>query len=187
MTADYIKERIEAGSVIDLDTVELSRKAHQNIKEEAATSGKLVHQWAENFIKGVKQDLPNDDQAKNGIMAFLDWVEQHKVKFVSSERLVYSRQYNFCGHMDAEALIDGKLCVIDFKTSKGIYPEMLLQTAAYQMAAQEEGSVYDETRYIARFDKETGLFEVKEARNVENDYKAFLAALNLSNHLKTMK
>ena len=139
----------------------------------------MVHEWAENFVKGNKPEVPTDEKVLNGVSAFLDWAKKNEVRFVSSERVVYSKKHNFIGMMDAEAEIDGKLCVVDFKTSSGLYPEHSVQTAAYQLAAEEEGSQYSGERWVARFDKETGEFEAKQCHNYENDNEVFLSLLKV--------
>ena len=50
-----------------------------------------------------------------------------------------SRVHEVAGTSDIFALLDGVPTIVDLKTSKGIYPEMDLQTAAYMMMANEEG------------------------------------------------
>ena len=210
LACDHISEILSSGKNVLVSDIEEARHKHQDRLKEAGDLGTAVHKWAEDYIKGNNPDLPEDDRVLNGVTGFLQWVEEHKVKFVSSERLVYSKKYNFVGHMDAEAIIDGKLCVIDFKTSKKpkcqkckggkklktggiqtelfaplckhkvVYPEWLFQTAAYQKAAQEEGTVYTGPRRIVRFDKENGGFEVYTARKIQGDWYAFLGALAIS-------
>lgn len=152
-----------------------ARYQHRNTKEQAADSGKAVHKWCEEHIKGLNPDMPTDSKILNGVTAFLEWKLEHGVEFVSSERIIFSQKYKYCGQMDAEAIIDGKRCVIDFKTSSGFYNDMRYQVAAYQMAAMEEGTTYEDERIIVRFDKQTGQFEVKRLDNLAKDFKAFLS------------
>lgn len=187
VACQYLINILNNNSSITPQDIEIAHKQHLAKKEEAATSGTMVHEWAEGYIKGAKPTFPEDQEVMNGVSAFLQWVDQHNVKFISSERFVYSLSRNYVGQMDAEAEIDGKLCVIDFKTSKGIYKEMLYQTAAYQKAAEEEGSRYTGGRWIVRFDKETGEFEAKQFDDLESDYNAFLAALTLKKREEELK
>jgi len=101
---------------------------------------------------------------------------------------MYSKKYKYAGIMDAEAIIKKKLCVIDFKTSKAIYPEMRFQVSAYQAAVEEEsGKEYQGNKWLARFDKETGEFEVHEFAEQDKDFKAFLATLDLRRRLKELE
>lgn len=181
---NFIIESAKETGTITMDTVNEARNRWRDVRDQAAASGTLVHEWVENYIKGNDQDMPEDHGILNGVTAFLDWVSEHKVEFISSERIIYSRKHDFVGTMDAEAVIDGKRCVIDFKTSKYIYPEMRYQTAAYQVAAQEEGSKYDADRWIVRFDKRDGSFEAKQIGDLEEDFAAFVAALTLKKREK---
>lgn len=180
MAADYLLDLLREGEPITAQMIQEARYKHKDIKKEAADTGSQVHEWAENYIKTGKIELPKDQDVRRGIKAFLTWIDQHKVVFKSSERVVYSKDHHYVGILDAEAEIDGKLYLIDFKTSKGYYPEFDLQVAAYQRAAEEEGSKYD-GRAIVRFDKLTGKFEYIELpmENYLDDLAAFLSAMKL--------
>lgn len=172
--------------------IEEAAKQHSIRKQQAADVGTQVHAWVEAFIKAKSKkdwpEIPKDPQVFNGITAFLKWVDEYDVKFISSERHIYSKKHKYAGIMDAEAIIQKKLCVIDFKTSKGIYPEMRFQVAAYQAAVEEEsGKEYSGNKWLARFDKETGEFEAHEFAEQEKDFKAFLAALELRRRLKELE
>jgi hypothetical protein len=115
----------------------------------------------------------------NGAIAFLKWVDENKIKFISSEQIIYSKKYNYVGIMDCKFTMGKEKHKIvhagDFKTSKAIYPEYRYQVAGYQGADEEEsGEVYG-TKWIIRFGKEDGEFEAKEFGEHEQDYKTFLA------------
>jgi hypothetical protein len=89
------------------------------------------------------------------------------------------------------ALVDGKLSVLDWKSSKGCYPEFHLQTAAYVLAWEEEHGVLANEharqvkfRYLVRLGKEDGEFEVTKIprydyKKWKADKDAFLATLEL--------
>ena len=103
--------------------------------------------------------------------------------------------------MDIEAEIDGQLCIVDIKTSNGLYNSVALQTAAYLKADEEEsGKSYTgrwairlaketEEEFIAKMEKKgkdtTGYvaFEAKflddSMKNIERDFKGFLSAKSL--------
>ena len=109
--------------------------------------------------------MPEIKQVQVGVNAFLDWEKEYKVKFISSERIVYSKKYDFIGRMDIEAKIDKDLCLIDLKSSNGLYNAVNLQTAAYVKADEEESgreykgrwavrlAKYDEQEHIEREEK----------------------------------
>lgn len=197
LAKDFLMENLSA--LIDdtkgdkiIALIEEAGKQHSIKKQQAADIGTQVHNWAEAFIKAKSKkdwpEIPKEPAVFNGVTAFLKWVDEYEVKFISSERQIYSRKYKYAGIMDAEAIIKRKLCVVDFKTSKGIYPEMRFQVSAYQAAAEEEsGKEYSGNKWLARFDKTSGEFEAHEFAEQDKDFKAFLAALDLRRRLKELK
>jgi len=144
-----------------------AEEQHTIKKAEAANAGTEVHDWIEEYVKGEKPEIPNSKEAQIGVNAFLDWVDDNKIKFISSERAVYSRKHDFIGKMDIEAKVNGKLCLIDIKTSNGIYNTYNMQTAAYVKADEEERGIKYQGRWIIRLAKET-----------EKEYKTRMAKKN---------
>ena len=178
VVADYLKGRLDAGETITAEMIEEARKEHTRKKQEAASIGTQVHEWAEQYAK-APIELPTDEKVLNGVIGFLKWVKQHKVRFLASEQIVYSRKYNYVGIMDAEAVVDGKRRLIDFKTSNRLYDEYYLQVAAYRQAVEEEVGAYEENALIVRFDKETGAFETRDCPNHKEDLQGFLNTLGV--------
>lgn len=176
-----------------LDEVEISRllesakKAHTETAGKAADIGTMIHEWVESCIKklvaGEKPPKrPVNKEMNQAVSGFAKWVKENKVKFLLSERKVYSVAYNYAGTLDVEAVINGRPAIIDVKTSNGIWPEYGLQVAAYENARCEEtGDVYD--TYVLRLSKTNGYepFEVKkyDASETRRNFKAFLACLEL--------
>lgn len=187
MTRDYWLQSIKSGRT-DYDKIHKeSWNAHTRFTKAAANIGSNVHAYAECAIKGLPLPELETDEAKRGVEAFHKWQNAHSVKMKASERLIYSKEYHFAGTCDFIAEIDGVLCVGDFKTSSGIYPEMRLQTAAYQHALQEEKDMTFSVRWIVRFDKKTGEFEAKPFYDFELDFAGFKAALSLHRTLQQIE
>ncbi len=185
MASDYWREAVKTRT--DLDAIHKEAKsAHRKTAQAAADIGHNVHEYAEMYFK--KQDLPSlkTDQAKRGVEAFHKWLDAHKVEVMASERRVFSQAHYYAGTCDFVAKIDGVPCVGDIKTSSGIYPEMRLQTAAYQHALEEEKGIKFPMRLIIRFDKKTGEFESKSFSNFDLDMSGFLSALALYRALQSM-
>lgn len=88
------------------------------MSREATDIGTMVHDYCESFACGIDMPMPDVPQALNGIQAFLQRYKANDVKFLHTERLVYSRDYNYCGKFDALIERGGKRCLVDFKTSK---------------------------------------------------------------------
>ncbi len=186
VTRDYWLEQINSGRT-DFDKIHKeSWNASKKVSSDAADIGKNVHDYAECFFKN--KDLPtlHTDQAKRGVEAFHKWFDAHNVKIKASERRVFSKEYYFAGTCDFVAEIDGVMGVGDIKTSSGIYPEMRLQTAAYQQAIEEEKGIKFPVRWIVRFDKKTGDFEAKSFYNFDLDFQGFAAALMLHKAMQSI-
>jgi hypothetical protein len=178
MACDQLAQIVQSGVPMTLQHIEDARLAHRKASAQAASIGTQVHEWCSQYIQDTKQELPEDSQVLNGVLGFLQWARQHNVVFEETEKIVYSKKYGYVGTLDAEAIIDGKRCLVDFKTSKGIYNEMRYQVAAYQFARQEEfGKIYTGKPIIARFDKATGNFEHIKIKNISKDFKAFKGLL----------
>lgn len=144
---------------------------HEEYKQKAAAVGDEVHHWVENYINGENPAMPEQPEAAVGVTAFLEWESQNKVKFISSERVVYSKKHDYVGKMDIEAKVNGKLCLIDIKTSNGMYNEYYMQTAAYVRADEEESGKKYHGRWIIRLAKETEK-EYMERMQAKNEIKA---------------
>lgn len=187
VTRDYWLEAVKAGRTDFQAIHKESWTANKKISQSAADIGTQVHLYAECFFKKLPLPELTTDEAKRGVEAFHEWLSAHKIEMMASERLVFSKEHYYAGTCDFVANIDGELAVGDIKTSSGIYPEMLLQTAAYQHALQEEKGITFPVRWIVRFDKKTGKFEAKEFRDFERDFAGFEAALKLHRTLQSIK
>lgn len=242
MTVDYIRQKM-ATEVADyfnhLGSYEKTftpenveswlNDARFNFKEytkAAADTGTLAHDWLEEYIKADKKkdnerlmylmtNLPDDERAKNGITAALDWMSGHNVKWIHTERKIFSREYDFAGTMDGLAYIDscgepectccgtvdlstgqrialefvGVLALIDWKTSNRLYPEYWYQTASYEGAYEEETGEDVRLRIICRLGKDDGQFECqrRDHETFEQDYTTFLHALALYRDIEWQK
>lgn len=157
-TEIYLNHLLETlstkGKVTEADII-VGWTKHQEAKAKAAAVGDEVHKWVESYIKGEKTEMPEQTEAQIGVSSFLDWEAANKVKYISSERVVYSKKHDYIGKMDIEAKVNGKLCLIDIKTSNGMYNEFNMQTAAYVMADQEESKRKYHGRWVIRLSKET--------------------------------
>ena len=135
---------------------------YKRITEEALTIGNDTHKYIEDFITyGHTCDKP-DEHIANPIEAFLEWDEKYEPQWMSSERKIYCDKFKYAGTVDAVAKIGGRVCVIDFKTSKKIYKPYHLQVTAYAQAIKRmDGLRRWPLGIILRLDKETGQYEMK--------------------------
>jgi hypothetical protein len=191
MTVDYLQSTMKPGESYDevqiQKMLEEAKKAHRQKKDDAANFGTMVHEWIESYIKGFNPEPPVNPQMQIAIASFLNWVKNNNVTFISSERPVYSKKYNYAGTCDFICEMNGKRYVGDIKTSNGIYNEYLMQVAAYRFALQEEdpNTVYD-GMLIIRVPKDEGEIEVKPFNNYKENAEAFLHTLKVYEHLRSL-
>lgn len=194
MAVLYIEEQLKPGVAYDeiqiTTMLSEAKMAHRRKSKEAADIGSLVHNWCKEWIAGNAPELPVHEEAKRAVGKFLAWVKEKNVKFLESERMLYSKRWGYAGTVDFIAEIDGKVYVGDFKTSTGIWDEYWFQVAAYQQAYTEEfpDKKIDGTM-IVRIGKEHADIEIEE--RTPEDYKgnvlAFNAALVLFRRINAMK
>ena len=154
LARDHLLTCIAKGKVEEAD-IYVACALHEEKKKAAADLGSKAHEWVEAYINGEKPEMPEQKEVQIAVTAFLEWVDANKVKFLSSERVVYSKKHDYVGKMDIEAKVNGELCLIDIKTSNGLYNEYFMQTAAYVMADQEESKRKYEGRWLIRIAKES--------------------------------
>ncbi len=136
----------------------IGEEEYHRIIDEALEIGNYTHKWIEKYILNGK----NPNQYNICTDAFLIWEKKHNVEWIDAERKVYCDKYKYAGTVDAVAKINGRVCVIDFKTSKKIYKPYHLQVTAYAQAIKRiDGLGRWPLGMILRLDKETGEYEQK--------------------------
>lgn len=188
------------------DDIRSACKLYKVRRDEAATIGDKIHDWVERHIKyqmkeGDLPEMPEDPSVLTGVHAWLDFEEENKFEYISVEQILYSIKDNVVGRMDIKAHRKvgkkKKLCVIDLKSSNGLYNSVRLQTAMYARMDEEESKCKYDERFAVRVAKETEdeykkrmqdeeklvypeykVFEVmnldEDKNNIEEDYRAFL-------------
>lgn len=161
------------------ELIEAMRSAHRKMSIEAATNGTKAHKWIENYIKGEKQTPPENPEIMGSCFAFLNWLREAKPEFIYTERPILSKKHGYAGTLDFTAGIEGKTILGDFKTSKAIYPEYFMETAARVRALEEEfPDVKYDAMMIVRVGKD-GKYEVKVETDIDKYFNAFLGAKQL--------
>lgn len=131
------------------------RDALYGARDEAGMIGTAVHWMVEQHVKGSPLrlggspvrledcdaldmdgdtlDLTDDrrQQIQSGYDAYLAWERMTRLKITHQEIQLVSVPHRFGGCPDAIGEIDGEPCLLDWKTSKSVYPDMLIQLAAY--------------------------------------------------------
>ncbi len=125
--------------------------AAEAMKNKSAEEGTLVHE----VIEGILGDKPTviPDAVIPVVTAFHDFRKQHEITPLQIESKIVSRKYGYAGTIDVLAEVDGRVGVLDIKTSNAIYRDYGIQTAAYVEALHEDKNMPKLTRWILRLDQ----------------------------------
>lgn len=151
-----------------------AKRASQELKSDAARKGTELHRAFERSCQTGGVESPSEL-----VLCIRDWLRANELSIVENEKKIYSRRYRYSGTLDAIARLREEVFVlIDWKTSKSIYPEFRLQTAAYVHAYEEEFPDQKIAgRYLVRIAEDGSVEPHFFPRNTcRRDFNAFLGA-----------
>jgi len=167
-------------------------KDYRAERDKAATAGTMAHEAVEAWIHDQPFAFEGEEdiclKAKTAFDAFLEWADQTQLKVTHTEIPLVSEKHRFGGTFDA-ILVKGKRAMGDWKTSNGIYPEYLMQVAAY-------GKLWEEAHpdepieggfHLLRFDKNYGDFHAHWWGELDTAWKAFVLLRELYEYDKELK
>jgi hypothetical protein len=128
-----------------------SFSAMQKKRKRITDWGKLIHQVIEDMLLGKNPKIEKEIQPS--IDAFLEWQDENKVKTFAVEKKVVSQKHSYIGTPDVIAEINGKLGILELKTSQDVWDEYFIQTAAYMQAYNEKALEKAKTQWILRIDQ----------------------------------
>jgi hypothetical protein len=145
--------------------------------EEAAEFGTIAHGYIDDHIHGRKVvlDRENAQPAVTAYETYLKWEKSYKVDFVDTEMQLVSEEYRFGGTPDAVGIINGELCLIDWKTSNSVYVDHLIQLSCYGYLWNNAnpGNPITGGYHLCRFAKENGDFSHHFWPNLDEAWEAF--------------
>lgn len=123
---------------------------------ELAGAGTLAHAAIEAALKGVPisdalvQEFSQEerDMGRRAWRNFVAWRRDHDLQPRLVEHQIVSETMRVGGTIDCYARIDGRLAVLDFKSSARVYDSHLVQLAAYRALLEEAGHQVDEVRVV---------------------------------------
>lgn len=177
--------------------------------QEAADIGTYIHQLVQWHVEGraAPEPLPDpqlDAEARargmNGFQQFLDWMNLTRMNVTSWEEPLVSERYQFGGTPDGIFEFcdgDGGIAHIalgDWKSSKRLYYDTLMQLAAYLILWEENfpESQIDAGIQIVRFSKDAAVFDHKRIANgplieaAKRQFLRFREAYDDDQYLKQM-
>lgn len=167
-------------------------------RDKAAEIGTVAHAMVEACIHGLDPEsvselhtLDQEGQAKarNAFSTYEQWASMSQLQIIDQEMRLVSEIYRFGGTPDAIGIVNDRLCLVDWKTSNGVYSDYLLQLAAYRQLWEENhpdrpliGGFH-----LCRFSKDFGDFShhyYAELGNAWEMFKHLRAAYEFDKELK---
>jgi len=135
-----------------------ARGMHLEESRKATGTGSEVHDWIEAFLQGLPRGLPVNPPSMKAVQAFLNWWGEERREVLLSEEIVAHPELLYAGKVDL-LLTDGTL--VDFKTSKALYPEYELQLGGYALALEAWRGIRPQKGLLVRVGKD-GTTETRE-------------------------
>ena len=172
----------------------LEGKTLEEAQQPAAQAGTFAHELAEAHLNNwpepeMKGDPDVIEKARNAFSNYLKWEEQSRLTFKYTEVSLVSETHRFGGRMDAVGEeVDGKLAIVDFKTSK-LYADHLYQLAAYKCLWDENFPDNKLTggAHLISFKRETGDFQHSYFDTLEDELEVFLTMRRLYDMCKAVE
>ena len=164
-------------------------------RDEAAEAGTLAHDMIESFIlshpapenAGINPQIV--ERAANAFAQFKEWWEQTRIEIIATERAYVSERYQFGGTVDAIGRdTKGRIVLVDWKTSGGVYSDFLIQLAAYALLLEECAPEWKpEAFHLLRVAKESADFAhhfYGELEDAKAQFVLFRQAYDIDARLK---
>ena len=124
---------------------ELYKEADQTAIDIAADRGTRVHRACEEIDRTGFTECDTD--IMQYVSAYVKFLKEHDVKWEMIEQPVYSRQHWVAGTVDRLGLVDGKMTLLDIKTTKRISGQHKIQYSAQltlysEMVDKAEAKLY---------------------------------------------
>jgi len=114
------------------DTAEKAAAVINQTKGAAGERGRNLHDLIEKWASGG--DLSTFDMDNKYERGFVTFVRAWNPKPLLTECTIVNKTHKYAGRLDLIAEIGAETWLVDFKTSKAVWPEMGLQLSAYRNA-----------------------------------------------------
>lgn len=156
--------------------------------------GTLTHSLIESKLTGEKKynlKKYSDEQlrdASRAFKAFKKWKSFNVVKYKKLEEELVSDEFDFGGTIDFYGSINGKMTVLDFKTSSDFSIKMFFQLAGYVIMEEEYGRKVDQVG-ILKLSRDDATYDEKyiSRENLEPFIEFFKKILKIYKEYEGMK
>lgn len=167
-------------------------KDYREVRDQAADAGTMAHAAVEAWIHQRPYTFSGDPdvcvRANKAFDAFREWADQTQLRVTHTEVPLVSEIHKFGGTLDS-ILVRNNRAVGDWKSSNKIYPEYLIQVAAYGKLWEEHFPDEPITGgyHLLRFDKTYGDFHAHWWGELSAAWEAFLLMRRLYEIEKELK
>lgn len=163
----------------------------EKAREKAADIGTIAHALCESHLRGLELETDNItpemlDRAETSFLKFLAFWEKEELTVEAVELPMVSERMQVGGCLDILARRPtGKRVLVDLKSGKAIYDEMLIQVATYAAMYEETHAEIVDEVFIVRIGKEDA--DDLEIRQVDNRVKRVEAFERLANARRALQ
>ena len=156
----------------------------KEVLNRAAARGTAVHNAIENYLNFDIEDIPLEYSGY--FDGFKRWKQMHSVKPIGTEIRLYHKGLLYAGTADLVAEVDGKITLVDYKTSASVQDKLCgVQLEAYDKALQSHGYAVEQ-RAILHLKKDGEYAFIPFEANSEY-WRVFTALLTVQNYKKKLK
>jgi ATP-dependent exoDNAse (exonuclease V) beta subunit len=105
------------------------------VLNESANIGTDFHDMVSKYTTNEEITGEHYNDAIALFKSFVRWAKENEYKTIFAEKSLTSKLFG--GTIDSLSHVNGELCMVDYKTSKNIYPSMFLQLAGYSLLVKE--------------------------------------------------
>ena len=161
-------------------------------RDEMADIGTLAHLMILGHFNKQETDTSEYsktqiEKAENCLLSFYEWEKGHTIYPILVEKPLVSDMWGYGGTIDLYCELEGEPTLIDFKTGKAIYPEMMCQLAAYKELLIENGHECSKTRILRIGRDEDEGFEERVKVNLSSESMVFHHCLGIYNLQKQIR
>lgn len=175
MAAEFVIQHRDQIDTNAQEIIRLASLAHEDIRDSAGDIGTRAHDVVEKYVLDWLAtaekpqnalsycdpfDVPQVKSAVRAAERFFN--EYQRIQPISSELLVGDEKLGVAGTLDLLALEDGKVCVVDWKTSNAVNDDYAIQVAVYGELFKRMTGIKVEKYYIVKLSKKDGTYEMHE-------------------------
>jgi hypothetical protein len=151
-------------------------------KTDAGIKGTDIHKIAEQLVNGESVEVPAHLVAH--VEGYAKLLDAFQIEALFTERSVANRKLWYSGRFDAIVKLNGLTYLLDWKTSKGVYGETSLQTAAYANAEFYVNDDDPDTEHPLPHIDRIGVVHITEAGSTLHDLGDIKKSFKIFTHVQ---